>query len=237
MKSGKKLTALERVLNLLESLHGPPPRLLVADPLGMILLENVAYLQTDERRAAAYSALERRVGLSASKILAAPREALLEIAKMGGMRPETRVERLIFIARVVQMEFGGDLRKALKLPPKQARKALKMFPCIGEPGAEKILLFSKTEPILALESNGLRVLVRVGYGRAHKNYSTEYRSAQEAASKELPQDCTARIRAFQLLRRHGQEICRRAEPLCASCPLTGVCAFYENQNPARSRGI
>ena len=237
MKPGKKLTALERVLDLLESLHGRPPRLRVSDPLGIILLENVAYLQTDERRAAAFSALEGRVGLSASKILAAPKEVLLEIAKMGGMRPETRVERLIFIARVAQMEFGGDLRKALKLPPKQARKALKMFPCIGDPGAEKIMLFSKTEPILALESNGLRVLVRLGYGRTHKNYSTEYRSAQEAASKELPEGCTARIRAFQLLRQHGQEICRRTEPLCNSCPVTGVCAFFQNRNLASGRRI
>ena len=226
----KSLTNLECVLDELEALYGRPPRLGVTDPLGLILLENVAYLLSDERRAAAFAALKRRVGLTPSKILAAPPGVLLEVAKMGGMRPETRVERLLFIARVAEMEFKGDLRRALKLPPKQARKALKMFPCIGDPGAEKILLFSKTEPVLALESNGLRALVRLGYGRPHKNYSTEYRLAQEAASKELPEDCAARIRAFQLLRHHGQEICRRAEPLCRSCPLTRVCAFYQNQN-------
>jgi endonuclease III len=81
------------------------------------------------------------------------------------------------------------------------------------------------------------VLVRLGYGHAHKNYSTEYRSAQQAASKELPEDCAARIRAFQLLRRHGQEICRRAEPLCPSCPLTKVCAYYQNANPPGRGGI
>jgi endonuclease-3 len=226
----KTLTKLERVLDQLETLFGRPPRLRTTDPLGMILLENVAYLLSDERRAAAFAALERRVGLTPSKILSAPQEVLLEVARMGGMRPETRVERLRFIAQVAEMDFQGDLRRALKLPPKQARKALRMFPNIGVPGAEKILLFSKTEPVLALESNGLRVLVRLGYGRAHKNYSTEYRSAQEAASRELPEECAPRIRAFQLLRRHGQEICRRAGPLCTSCPLTRVCAFYQTQN-------
>lgn len=227
----KSLTNLERVLDQLEALYGRPPRPRVTDPLGMILLENVAYLLSDERRAAAFAALQRRVGLTPSKILSAPPDALLEVARMGGMRPETRVERLLFIARVAQAEFGGDLRKALTLPPKQARKALKMFPGIGDPGAEKILLFSKTEPVLALDSNGLRVLVRLGYGRPYKNYSAEYRSAQEAASEELPEECAARIRAFQLLRRHGQEICRRSQPLCTSCPLARVCAFYQNQNP------
>ncbi len=237
MKSRNKPTNLERALDRLETLHGRPPRPRVSDPLGLILLENVAYLQTDERRAVAFATLERRVGLTPAKILSAPKEVLLEIAKLGGMRPETRVERLLFIAQVAQMEFGGDLRKVLKLPPKQARKALKVFPNIGDPGAEKILLFSKSEPVLALESNGLRVLLRLGYGRAHKNYSTEYRSAQEAASRKLPEECAARIRAFQLLRRHGQEICRRGEPHCNSCPLTRVCAFYQNANQSLSRGI
>jgi hypothetical protein len=34
-----------------------------------------------------------------------------------------------------------------------------LFPMIGEPGAEKILLFSGVLPVPALESNGVRVLV------------------------------------------------------------------------------
>jgi endonuclease-3 len=228
---------LGRVLDALEQLYGRPARLSVSDPFGLILLENSAYLLSDEKRAAAFAALKRRVGLTPDRILSAPREVLLAVAKMGGMRPEVRVERFLFIARVTEAEFGGDLRKALKLPPKQARKVLKMFPCIGDPGAEKILLFTKTEPVLALESNGLRVLVRLGYGSPHKNYPAEYRSAQEAATKELPEECEPLIRAHQLLRRHGQEICRRTNPLCDSCPLTRECAFYKRLNRSSSAGI
>jgi hypothetical protein len=34
------------------------------------------------------------------------------------------------------------------------------------------------------------------------------------------------IRAHQLLRRHGQELCRRSRPRCAACPLTAQCAYY-----------
>ena len=34
----------------------------------------------------------------------------------------------------------------------------------GEPGAEKVLLFSGSAPVLALDSNALRVLLRLGFG-------------------------------------------------------------------------
>ena len=41
---------------------------------------------------------------------------------------------------------------------------LKKFPAIGDPGVDKILLLTRTEPVMALDSNGLRVLVRLGFG-------------------------------------------------------------------------
>src|SRR3989442_1324186 len=87
-------------------------------------------------------------------------------------------------------------------------------PRIRDPGAEKILLFSRTHPFLALESNGLRVLVRLGYGEESKNYSTTYRSAQRAAAAEVEENIPARVRAHQLLRIHGQELCTRSAPKC-----------------------
>jgi hypothetical protein len=49
-----------------------------------------------------------------------------------------------------------DLGAVLDRPQADAIRALKKFPAIGEPGAEKILLFAGKAPILALESNGLR---------------------------------------------------------------------------------
>jgi endonuclease-3 len=100
------------------------------------------------------------------------------------------------------------------------------FPGFGEPGAEKILLFTRTQPILALESNGLRVLVRLGFGEEKKSYATTYRLVQAAATAEAKQDCTWLIRAHLLLRRHGQEVCRRSQPQCGDCPLSPECAHY-----------
>jgi len=215
---------LDQVIAALRSAYGrlKAPK---SDPFELILWENVAYLLSDERREAAFEALRHRVGLTPQQILAAPQATLLEIAKLGGMRPEVRVERLRTIARITLDQFQGDLRNALKLPPKQAMKALRLYPTIGEPGAEKILLFTKTYPVLGLESNGLRVLQRIGYGREQKNYGATYRSVQEAIAGEIGQNCARLIEAHQLLRQHGQERCKTTAPLCRICPITDLCLY------------
>jgi endonuclease III len=127
------------------------------------------------------------------------------------------------------------LSQVLKWPVEKARKALKKFPGIGNPGADKILLFSQTRPILALESNGLRALVRLGFGEEMKNYAATYARAQEAAGNQSFEDCAWLIRAHLSLRRHGQELCKRTEPICNSCPLTENCRYWRENNSRRRR--
>lgn len=201
----------------------------------MILLENVAYLVGDEKREKAFEALRDRVGLLPVDIVTSPDEKLLEVARLGGMLPGSRVEKLRRIADIALQEFDGDVESILELPSPKAKRALKKFPGIGDPGAEKILLFARTQPVLALESNGLRALLRLGYGEERKTYSATYRSAQEAVKSELNEDFDWLIEAHQLLRRHGQELCKRSEPLCAECPLKPECRFYQESVSLKPR--
>ena len=222
-------TTLRQIIAKLEKLYGrpQPPG---ADPLEMILFENVAYLVSDDQREKAFKALRDQIGLNPIDILSAPFDELVEVARMGGMRPEDRARKLQSIARIVLSEFQGDLRQVLKWPIAKARKALKKFPGIGDPGADKILLFAKARPILALESNGLRALVRLGFGEEMKNYAATYARAQEAARNQLIEDCAWLIRAHLSLRRHGQELCKRTEPICNSCPLTENCCYWRDNS-------
>jgi endonuclease III len=223
----KARKSFQNIINKLQDLYGRPEPPKITDPLGMILLENVAYLLSDERREQAFNALRERVGLTPPEILMAHEETLLEVARLGGMLPAARVEKLRRIAQTALQEFDGDLDRVLKQPLAQAKKSLKKFPGIGDPGAEKILLFSRTHQILALDSNGLRVLLRLGYGEERKSYSSTYRSAQEAADSELKKDFGWLIAAHQLLRRHGQELCKTNGPLCPTCPVKSSCEYYK----------
>jgi endonuclease-3 len=224
---------LEAIVEKLRATYGRPGAPFTSDPLELIFWENAAYLLSDERRREVFNLLRERVGLEPKKIMAAADSTLFEIAKLGGMRPEVRVERWRTIARIALMEFGGDLKKALKLPLRQAKKALQRFPNIGEPGAEKILLFSKTYAVLGLESNGLRVLARAGFGREQKNYSATYRSVQEAIAGQLGDKLAPLIEAHQLLRQHGMERCKSSAPICRGCSLAEVCD-YRTQSAARN---
>lgn len=213
-------------ISALRKHYGPPAPPRFTDPFQQVLWENVAYLTSEARREEAFQLLARSVGLLPQKILAAAAEKLLRVARLGGMRPEDRVEKLRHCAEIVLTEFDGDLNAALDASVGRAKKALRKFPGIGEPGAEKILLFARRFPLLGLESNGLRVLLRLGYGAEKKSYAASYRAVQEALQGLLKEDYTELIAAHQLLHRHGQELCRRSDPECEACPLSEGCEHY-----------
>jgi endonuclease-3 len=221
---------LGRILEKMERVHGRPGAPPFAGPFEMILWEMVAYLADDTRRLAAFEALRERVGFAPKKILAASKKLLGEITRIGGsIAAEERAERLQTAARLAVTECGGDLAAALKLSPPEAKKLLRKFPMIGEPGAEKILMMSGVLPVLALESNGLRVLLRLGFGEDGKNYAAAYRSVREAVSGELPKDCGILTRAHHLLRQHGQTVCLRNGPVCHACAVSADCRFFKQR--------
>jgi len=146
------------------------------------------------------------------------------------MHPERRVDKLREIAELAIEAGGGRLEQVLELETKKARAVLKRFPGIGDPGADKILLFCGARTAMALESNGLRVATRLGYGEEAKSYSATYRSALLALEPELEKTAAKRARAHELLRRHGQTLCKRSLPDCDACPVTAGCRFYERSS-------
>src|SRR5450432_809994 len=218
------MTKFQKLIGRLRKHYGAPELPPARGPFELVMWENCCYLLSDERRRAVFEELRAQVGLNAEAIWKADQEILLPLAKMGGMRPETRVFRWREIARITLTQFDGDLDRILREPYATAKKALKQFPNIGDPGAEKILLFCGASDGLPLESNGLRVLLRVGYGRTQKSYGAEYRSVQEGIAGELPRGAEALARAHLLLREHGKTICRTNGPLCHECPAAELCS-------------
>ena len=219
------MSEFQKLIARLKRHYGEPAVPPARGPFELVMWENACYLLPDDRRAAVFEGLRAQVGLNAGAIWKADQNTLLDLAKMGGMRPETRVFRWREIARITMTQFEGDLDRILQEPYAKAKKALKQFPNIGDPGAEKILMLCGIGSGLPLEWNGCRVLTRVGYGRAQKNYGAQYRSVQEALSGQLPKTPAAMARAHLLLREHGKTICRNNAPLCLECPMADMCRF------------
>ena len=194
------------------------------DPFQMILWENIGYLIDDERRRALFDAFEAAVGLDPQAIAAADDKVLLALARRGGMRPETRVERWRAIARLIAERCGGDLDQTLRaLPVAKARALLKTFPVIGDPGADKILLFSGVAVRPSLESNGVRALARLGFFREQASYDRSYRAGIEVLAVGGKPDRDWLVDAHLLLREHGKTTCKRGVPICTACPLDALC--------------
>lgn len=217
-------SGLRVAVEKLASLYGPPPPPVSTDPFELVLWEIVAYLADDDRRAEAMESLRRTVGTSPRQIRAASSEDLAE-AVGKGILPSRSEGKLRKAADLAIDDFGGDLSGILDLSPQQAKRALQRFPGIGEPGAEKILLQLRRHPSAALESNGLRVLVRLGHCPEGTSYSATYAAARDLAGEVLGDDFDLLMLARHVLRRHGQDTCRRAAPRCAECVLEEVCEY------------
>lgn len=233
------------VLDALEKHYGVQAHVGPSEPYEMILFVNCGYPATDASCTKGYEALMQGVGTAPAEILAAPKAKLAKLMRLGGIVPELRAERLKTIAKIVNEEFGGDLKWSLeKLLLEEtkgtgkgirlAKKALKEFPVIGEPGADKILLFAGLVPIAAVPSACIGVPQRILFGAEDMNYAAGYRAAQEAMTAELPEKFDVRQRAYLLLKRHGAEICKRTKPKCEICPVSGRCVYFQD---GRGKGL
>jgi endonuclease-3 len=234
---GKNKPKLASVLDRLEKRYGKQNAVGPTSPYEMILFANCGYPATDTSCAKGYEPLKAEVGTKPDQILNSPSSKLAELTKAGGMFPELRAERLKLIARIANENFGGDLKWALETLIKEdktlggkrlrrAKGALKEFPVIGEPGADKILLFSGMAPVAAVPSACTGVPQRILFGYEDKNYGKGYRAAQEAIAAEVPEKFEARQRAYLLLKKHGQEICKRTKPKCEICPVSSQCLYF-----------
>jgi len=219
---------LQRVLATLRKRYGTPsPPAAGRDPLALIVWEMVAYLADDDTRRNAFEALRDRVGLAPKALLDAPLPVLTAICRSGGpVQPAERAKRIKLVAALAIDEFDGNLSQVLGWDYAKAAKALRKFPSVGEPSADRILMLCGSHAVLGLESNALRVLYRIGYGEETKSYTKTYRSSRAAASAELPHTAATLAAASLLLREHGKETCKYTVPRCAECPVTAACAWY-----------
>lgn len=219
----KARVSLLEVIDELVAAFGEPSPPPVTDPFEQTVFEACAYLVDDERRLVVFRALKSKIGVTPAKLFAAGAGRIAEMIADGGMKPMMRADKVVACAEIAS-EIG-DLRAAAKLPLNEAIRVFKRFPNLGVPGAERVLLFCGAHAVLSLDSNGLRVLVRLGFAADSKDYAKTYRAVRAAVDPDVPQDVAWVVRAHQVLRLHGQTLCRRSSPQCELCPLRARCAF------------
>jgi endonuclease-3 len=217
------------LLDRLEDHYGKQAPLWPREPYDFIIWWHSGYPQSDDRCSKGWAALSSQIGADPKAILSVAPAKLAAALKAGGMVPELRALRMKEVAMRVQDRLRADLRAALAGPITEARKTLKGFPGIADPGVDRILLFAGIAPVAAIPSNNVSVVIRVLRGRERENYGANYRDSQQAVDAQVPRNIEARSRAYLLLKRHGQDLCKRTNPKCDPCPVRLNCAYFSKK--------
>ena len=226
-----KKAPLLRLLARLEKHYGAQEPCWPVDPYEFLVWWHCGYPASDAACAKGWEKLVQEVGVSPQQLLDASPGKLGAALRAGGMVPELRAVRLKEIAMRVKDQFGGDLRGALSGSIAEVRRILKRFPGIGDPGADRILLFAGLSPVAAVPSNTAHVLPRIRRGVERESYIANYRDGQQATEDEVPREFSARQRAYLLVKRHGQETCKRTKPRCEACAIRENCAYFARRAP------
>lgn len=213
------------MLKQIEEFYGPQEPSFPVDPYEFLVWWYCGYPASDAACNKGWVKLKQEVGIAPEDLLAAKPAKLAAAIKDGGMVPELRAHHLKELAMRVKDEFGGDLRAALVGQLSNARKILKSFHSIADPGADRILLFAGIAPLAAVPSNCVHVAERILKGIEERNYSAAYRDAQRAIAAAVPEKFDARTRAYLLIKKHGQDKCKRTRPKCGNCPVRAQCAY------------
>ena len=204
---------MKDVLDLLEAFHGVQTPAWPVRPFEFLIWWHCGYPQSDAACAKGWDALhDAGIEVDPTALARTSVKKLAAALQRGGLISDLRAGRIQTIARA-------------EMPHPLTRGFLKTLPGIGDPGADRILLFADLDPVAAVPSNATQVLPRIFAGEESKNYQTNYRDGQRTIASALPEDFAARTRAYLLIKRHGQTRCKRTNPQCGGCPLCDQCRF------------
>jgi endonuclease III len=218
---------LGQILDALESCQGAQTPPSPTNPYLFMVWWHCGYPPGEERCSQSWQALNAEIGVAPDDVLTASSSRLARVLRAGGRPPGLRVRRLKEVAGRIRTVFPGDLRAGLRaLPLPEARTALREFTGIGNPGADRILLFGDIVPVAAVPWSCPHVLVRIESGHEPAACTAVHAEAQRSLETQLPATPGLRTRAYLLLQRHGRVPCKRTDPKCSACPVAPDCAFF-----------
>jgi endonuclease-3 related protein len=115
--------------------------------------------------------------------------------------------------------YGDDFTSMRQVPIDALRTELLSVYGIGEETADDILLYAVGKPRFVVDAFTRRILKRLELTPARETYD----AYSALFMDNLPLDALLFNEYHALLVRMAKEICRKREPLCATCPVLGIC--------------
>ena len=206
-------TAYERLYNAFGSQHWWPGETPFEIMVGAVLVQNTAWRNVER----AIRNLHDAGVLEPHPLYALAPEELAELIRPAGYY-QVKARRLRNLLKLVIEEYDGDLEAMFSIDLAGLREQLLAVHGIGPETADAILLYAGGLPTFVVDTYTHRVLARHGW----IGYDAGYHEVKELCEASVPPDAALYNEYHALLVRQGKEYCRRAAPLCDTCPLAAL---------------
>ena len=181
--------------------------------LGAILVQNTAWANV----ARALDVLRSNGLLSYEALRDQPAAAIAPLIRSSGCF-NVKARRVRAFLDFVGSVYGGRVEAMRERDPHVLRAQLLAVPGIGRETADSIALYAAERPLFVVDAYTRRVFSRLGFIRGNEPYDVLQRTFMDA----LPTDVALYNDYHAQIVRLAQSSCR-VRPVCAACPLDGVC--------------
>lgn len=209
---------VERVLRILELVHGRPRPSPRSDPLDDLISTILSQSTSDTNSHRAFALLKEAFP-DWQAVLRAPAARIERAIRSGGLAriKSVRIKRVL--REVLSRRGSLDLRFLHRAPVEQGLEFLMSLPGVGPKTAACVLLFACRRAVFPADTHILRIARRLGWLPQRMNDL----NAHALLGALIPED---RIYAAHInLIRHGRTICHARHPQCDRCPLLEYCDF------------
>lgn len=126
----------------------------------------------------------------------------------------TKAKNILTTSKILAEQHDGDVP--------DTREEFVKLPGVGRKTANVVLSIAKGVPAIAVDTHVFRVSNRLGLAKANDVLGTE-----KQLMKIIPEHNWSD--AHHWLIWHGRKVCKARKPLCAECPLSDVCVFYQQK--------
>jgi len=187
--------------------------------VGAVLTQNTAWANVEK----ALANLKGAGALAPRALRELPHQELAALIRPSG-HYQAKATKLKALAEFVGA-YGDDLARLFSEATPNLREKLLNVHGIGEETADSILLYAARRPVFVVDAYTRRIFSRLGLGPGEDSYQTW----QGFFMENLPLQEGLLNEYHALLVRHGKELCRK-KPLCPTCPVKNLCAFFLSKN-------
>lgn len=219
---------VQEIVARLEARYGVPTWQARMAPLDELISCILSQHTSDANSMRAFERLKARYP-SWQAVEEAPTEELADTIRSGGLA-NSKATRIQAVLRAIREATGDyDLSFLRNLSNEEARCWLMALPGVGPKTAAIVLCFAFGRPVIPVDTHVFRVAWRLGLIEKRLGEAKAHDALQALVPPEL-------IYRFHLaLIEHGRRVCKASRPRCSECPLTDLCAFYQQEQYATEK--